>query len=94
MSRTLNFPTGVDTGTVHLRANVLVRLARTVSGLRTSWKKWRAYRNGLAHLNAMDERMLSDIGLTRSEIGSAVRFGRPNDRGSAAFLASRKAHAA
>jgi uncharacterized protein YjiS (DUF1127 family) len=41
-----------------------------------AWKAWRACRRDIASLEAMDERMLRDIGLTRSEIGRAVRFGR------------------
>ena len=79
MSKALNFPPGAYTGDVHRLANVLVRLARTVSGLRAAWKDWRTYRSDVARLHAMDERLLKDIGLTRSEIGSAVRFGRHTD---------------
>ena len=41
-----------------------------------AWKAWRACRRDMARLESMDERVLRDIGLTRSEIGSAVRFGR------------------
>jgi uncharacterized protein YjiS (DUF1127 family) len=40
------------------------------------WQAWRACRRDIARLEAMDERMLRDIGLTRSEIGRAVHFGR------------------
>jgi uncharacterized protein YjiS (DUF1127 family) len=43
-----------------------------------AWRWWRTYRRDVARLQAMDARMLRDIGLTRSEIGHAVRFGRYN----------------
>jgi uncharacterized protein YjiS (DUF1127 family) len=33
-------------------------------------------RRDMRHLMAMDDRMLKDIGLTRAEIGGAVRYGR------------------
>lgn len=78
MSKTLKFPPDAFAGDVHHPANVIVRLTKTVSGLRAAWKAWRTYRNDVARLHAMDERMLNDIGLTRSEIGFAVRFGRHN----------------
>lgn len=79
MSKALNFPPGAYTGDVHRPTNVLVRLAGTVLVLRAAWKDWRTYHNDVARLHAMDERMLRDIGITRSEIGSAVRLGRCND---------------
>jgi uncharacterized protein YjiS (DUF1127 family) len=33
-------------------------------------------RRDMRHLMAMDDRMLKDIGLTRADIGGAVRYGR------------------
>jgi uncharacterized protein YjiS (DUF1127 family) len=33
-------------------------------------------RRDMRQLRAMDDHMLKDIGLTRAEIGSAVRYGR------------------
>jgi uncharacterized protein YjiS (DUF1127 family) len=33
-------------------------------------------RRDMRHLMAMDDRMLKDIGLTRADIGDAVRYGR------------------
>jgi uncharacterized protein YjiS (DUF1127 family) len=33
-------------------------------------------RRDMRHLMAMDDRILKDIGLTRADIGGAVRFGR------------------
>lgn len=78
MGKALKFPPDAYTGDVHHPANVIVHLARTVSGLLAAWSAWQTYRNDVARLHAMDERMLKDIGLTRSEIGSAVRFGRHN----------------
>jgi uncharacterized protein YjiS (DUF1127 family) len=40
---------------------------------------WQRYHRDIAELQRMDDRMLRDIGLTRFEIESAVRFGRRND---------------
>jgi uncharacterized protein YjiS (DUF1127 family) len=44
-----------------------------------AWIAWRIQRYDAARLYAMDDRMLADIGLTRSEIGHVVRFGRGGD---------------
>ncbi|MGE0697934.1 MAG: DUF1127 domain-containing protein [Hyphomicrobiaceae bacterium] len=52
------------------------RLATIVAAVIAACAAWRANRRDIAHLEAMDERMLRDIGLARSEIGRAVRFGR------------------
>ena len=38
--------------------------------------RWRQVRNGMRGLERLDDRMLADIGITRSEIHSAVRWGR------------------
>jgi uncharacterized protein YjiS (DUF1127 family) len=53
-------------------ASIAARVTATMS----RWQAWRACRRDIARLEAMDERMLRDIGLTRSEIGRAVHFGR------------------
>ena len=56
-------------------------------------RRWSAYRRrrveqlAMAQLNAMSDHELKDIGLTRSEIASAVRigpFGMPHSSGAAA----------
>ena len=44
-----------------------------------AWKADHAYRREVGRLEVMDERLLRDIGLTRTEIGRAVRFGRSGD---------------
>ena len=37
---------------------------------------YRAHRNNIRQLQMMDDRELADIGVGRSEIGNAVRYGR------------------
>lgn len=58
---------------------VLARALASAAALRETWVTWRRYRRDLAHLQALDDRMLADIGLSRSEIGYAAHFGRPGD---------------
>lgn len=41
-----------------------------------AWIGWRAQRHALHRLESMDDRMLADIGVARTEIGHLVRFGR------------------
>lgn len=41
-----------------------------------AWIVWRAQRHDLHRLESMDDRMLADIGVARTEIGHLVRFGR------------------
>lgn len=65
------------------RADILGRLlsafglvAALSDAMYRAVRVWRARRNDVLHLSCMDDRLLKDIGLTRSEIGWAVRFGR------------------
>ena len=44
--------------------------------LRQSIARWRQARNSMRALEGLDDRMLADMGITRSEIYSAVRHGR------------------
>jgi uncharacterized protein YjiS (DUF1127 family) len=48
---------------------LITRLGRSVA-------RWRQARNAMRGLERLDDRMLADIGITRSEIYSAVRRGR------------------
>jgi uncharacterized protein YjiS (DUF1127 family) len=58
--------------------------ARGVAGVVTRFVAWIAaaiadelrIRRDMRQLRAMDDGMLSDIGLTRADIGTAVRYGR------------------
>ncbi|MBX9592275.1 MAG: DUF1127 domain-containing protein [Hyphomonadaceae bacterium] len=47
---------------------------------RRAFKAWRAVRRVERELNALSDRMLKDIGLTRCEIGRIARQGRPVPR--------------
>jgi uncharacterized protein YjiS (DUF1127 family) len=38
--------------------------------------RWRSLRRAELDLEAMDDRMLEDIGISRHEVGTVVRFGR------------------
>ena len=44
-----------------------------VVGLVRGWRAWRDRRRSIAALRALDDRMLSDIGMHRSEIPAVVR---------------------
>jgi uncharacterized protein YjiS (DUF1127 family) len=58
--------------------------AKGVAGVLTQFAAWIAaaiadelrIRRDMRQLRAMDESMLKDIGLTRADIGTAVRYGR------------------
>ena len=46
-----------------------------LSNLIRAFAEWRQYRNAVRELAALDDRALSDIGLTRSMIRQAARTG-------------------
>ena len=50
-------------------------LVRTVAGLAAAVARELRVRRAVRELAMMDEHMLKDIGITRAEIGRAVRFG-------------------
>jgi uncharacterized protein YjiS (DUF1127 family) len=76
MSQNLNIaPSQVSRNGAEAKA-VFERFIAKAAGLGTAWTAWRRYRDDVTRLQSMDERMLKDIGLTRSEIGTAVLFGR------------------
>jgi uncharacterized protein YjiS (DUF1127 family) len=58
--------------------------AKGVAGVVTRYAAWiaaaivdeRRIRRDMRELRAMDDAMLKDIGLTRADIGTAVRYGR------------------
>lgn len=55
------------------------RHARPGLGLAQKWWEWRAQRKAIRQLSRLDDRMLQDMGISRSQIGSAVRHGSPFD---------------
>lgn len=61
-----------ETPSLPIRRRLMARVVATYA----TWLARRAERYALARLAAMDDRMLADIGLTRTQIGFAVRFGR------------------
>ena len=76
MSKALNLPPGASVGQTHSPTTWVRGFIAWVHALHVAWQAWRTYRREVARLQSMDARMLRDIGLTRSEIGTAVRFGR------------------
>jgi uncharacterized protein YjiS (DUF1127 family) len=46
-----------------------------ISTLLRAFAEWRKYRAAVRELSALDDRILSDIGLTRTAIGEAARTG-------------------
>jgi uncharacterized protein YjiS (DUF1127 family) len=62
--------------TTDLRGMARVDAVWVVHIVRRCWQavmKWRAEQAAVAQLSSMSDRELKDMGLTRSEIGSAVR---------------------
>jgi uncharacterized protein YjiS (DUF1127 family) len=55
-------------------------LAAALKRLCAAYVTWRMERMAVAALRSMSDRELRDIGLARSEIGSAVRIGTSQDR--------------
>ena len=51
-------------------------LMRKIGAAYLAWIAWRMQCHDIARLEEMDDRTLVDIGLRRTEIGYAVRFGR------------------
>ena len=56
------------------------RLAAALKSLWTAFIAWRQRQAALAHLQAMSDRELRDIGLSRSQIECAVTGERARDR--------------
>jgi uncharacterized protein YjiS (DUF1127 family) len=42
-------------------------------GIRQTFKKWAAYQQTVRELNALDNRQLSDLGITRTDIQRVAR---------------------
>ena len=49
-------------------ANLLRTVGRGLTALAAPYKVWREYQNTYAELSQLDDRMLSDIGIARSDI--------------------------
>ncbi len=59
------------------RRSLLGRLHGTASSCWQAYVRWRDRRVALHHLALLDDRMLKDIGISRSEIEWALYHGRP-----------------
>jgi uncharacterized protein YjiS (DUF1127 family) len=44
--------------------------------LRKRLREWRRTRHAISRLNALDDRLLDDLGVARDEIAQSVRSGR------------------
>jgi uncharacterized protein YjiS (DUF1127 family) len=58
------------------RRSLLVRLQTTVFSCWQGYVRWRDRRAALHHLAELDDHMLKDIGISRSEIEWALYHGR------------------
>jgi uncharacterized protein YjiS (DUF1127 family) len=63
-------------GTSIARNRLAVAVTRVVARIATAIADELRIRRDMRQLRAMDDHMLRDIGLTRADIGSAVRYGR------------------
>ena len=61
-------------------SSVVGKLTTATKRLLTAFITWRAQQVALAHLRAMSDRELNDIGLSRSQIEFAVIGERARDR--------------
>ena len=75
-SHTIHVPT-VQIGTSKILA-ALHTLAATLVAILRRWHSRRAQYLAIKEFHALDDRMLKDIGLHRSQIESAVLTGNPN----------------
>ena len=60
--------------------------SRFQSAVHSAWQacvKWHARRTAAHHLASLDDRMLQDIGISRSEVESAIARGRSHPNRSA-----------
>lgn len=56
--------------------SILSRLRSTIGSAWQAYCKWYQYRAAQHHLAGMDDRMLQDIGISRSQIEVAISRGR------------------
>lgn len=57
-------------------ATISARIGGWLQKLHTRIERERDFRDAIDHLESMSDAQLRDIGITRSDIGNAVRFGR------------------
>ena len=72
MDANLSAPLGAQNFTGQMRGR---RLVAAMTRLWAAYFKWRIEQQAIAHLRAMSDAQLKDIGLERSQIESAVRVG-------------------
>lgn len=80
MGQTFNLSSNETITTAATGAAMFLRhLIAKLMAAYAAWIAWRVQRLDAARLYSMDDRMLADIGLTRTEIGHVVRFDRRGD---------------
>jgi len=60
------------------RQRLVSRLWRAVREAKRAYVRWYKRRAACHYLSSLDDRMLRDIGISRSQIEAAVRNGRPS----------------
>ena len=58
------------------RGTNIMSIARLADEMRSTWTRYRSYRNAIRQLSALDDRQLHDIGVERGRIPDLVRSGR------------------
>jgi uncharacterized protein YjiS (DUF1127 family) len=53
-------------------SNAATRILTFLAGVATSYMRYRSFRKAEMELHALDDRMLSDIGINRGEISSTL----------------------
>jgi uncharacterized protein YjiS (DUF1127 family) len=76
MSQSINITCDTPVEATGELGHVRHRLFTLAKAAYATWRARRNHRRDVAHLQTMSDRMLADIGLTRSEIEYAVWFGR------------------
>jgi uncharacterized protein YjiS (DUF1127 family) len=63
----------------HRASKPMTRLANALRSLAIEFARWRQFRRDTHELQSLNDHILADIGLTRSEVERVARYGRRGD---------------